>query len=269
MVSSGTTAKQLDRETHARPIGYGGMIGESLLGLLAVLACTAGVASSEVWHHMYESWASVQSLAMKIDAFIQGTTAFVVELGVDPGLAAALIAMVVVSFALTTLDSATRLLRFNIEEIGARLRLPLTSNRYVSSALAAGTIGAFAFYEIEGRPAALALWALFGTTNQLLAGLTLTLVSLWLRARSRPAWPTAIPAVFMMASTLVAMLTNLRDFAPGGREADPLLLIVGSILFVLAVWLLVEALLALRRPAAPTEEPQVQEERPRVGSRGW
>ncbi len=249
LVSSGTTAKQLDRETHAQPIGYGGMIGESLLGLLATLACTAGVASPALWHEMYHDWASVQGLAMKIDAFIHGTTTFVVDLGVAPNLAAALIAMVVVSFALTTLDSATRLLRFNIEELSSYLRLPFGQNRYVSSLLACATIGTFAFYEIEGRPAALALWTLFGTTNQLLAGLTLTLVSLWLRARGKPTWPTALPAVFMMLSTLAAMATNLRDFAPGGREQDHLLLIVGSILFVLALWLMVEALLALRRPA--------------------
>ena len=249
LVSSGTTAKQLDRETHARPIGFGGMIGESMLGLLATLACTAGVASPALWHGMYETWASVQGLAMKIDAFIQGTTTFVVSLGVSADLAAALIAMVVVSFALTTLDSATRLLRFNIEELAGYLRVPFVSNRYVSSLLACATIGTFAFYEIGDKPAALALWALFGTTNQLLAGLTLTLVSLWLRAKGKPTWPTVLPAVFMMVSTLAAMATNLREFAKGGSQPDPLLFTVGSILFVLAVWLLVEALLALRRPA--------------------
>ena len=79
----------------------------------------------------------------------------------------ALIAMVVVSFALTTLDSATRLLRFNIEEIGASFRLPGTQNRYVSTIVACAAIALFAFYKVDGKPAGLALWALFGTTNQL------------------------------------------------------------------------------------------------------
>jgi carbon starvation protein len=255
LVSSGTTAKQLDRETHARPIGYGAMIGESLLGLLATLACTAGLASSEVWHGTYRDWGAVQGLTTKIDAFIQGTTSFVTALGVPESLAAALIAMVVVSFALTTLDSATRLLRFNIEELFGRLRLPLASNRYVSSALACGAIAWFAFYEVTGadgasRPAALALWALFGTTNQLLAGLTLVLVTLYLRQRGRATWPTGLPAVFMMASTLFAMAENLLRFAPGGRQADLPLFVVGSVLFLMALWLLVEAGLALRRPRA-------------------
>jgi carbon starvation protein len=241
LVSSGTTAKQLDRETDALPIGYGGMIGESLLALLATLACTAGMASPAIWHGMYPSWGAVQALPVTIDAFIRGTTSFLTSLGLSADLSAALIAMVVVSFALTTLDSATRLLRFNIEEIGATFRVPLSQNRYLSSLVACGVIAWFAYYEIDGRPAGLALWALFGTTNQLLAGLTLTLVSLWLHQTGRPAWPTAAPAVFMMASTVVAMVGNLRRFE------DPLLLTVGGVLLVLAVWLLVEAALTLRR----------------------
>jgi len=246
LVSSGTTAKQLDRETHARPIGYGAMIGESLLGLLATLACTAGFLSSDAWHAHYASWGSAQGLSSKIDAFIQGTTRFVAHLGVPAELAAALIAMVVVSFALTTLDSATRLLRFNIEEIGASFRIPGSSNRYLSTTLACLAIGLFAFYKVDGRPAGLALWGLFGTTNQLLAGLTLTLVTLYLRRRRKPSWPTAIPAAFMMASTLIAMAVNLRAFGPGGERADTLLFVVGGVLFLLGVWLLLEGIAALR-----------------------
>ncbi len=248
LVSSGTTAKQLDKETQARPIGYGAMIGESLLGLLATLACTAGFASSELWHSHYASWSSAAGLATKIDAFIEGTTNFVVHLGfVSPSLASALIAMVVVSFALTTLDSATRLLRFNLEEIATSFGISALKNRYLSSVAACAAIGFFAFYKVGDKPAALALWTLFGTTNQLLAGLTLTLATLYLRQKGKPAWLTGIPAVFMMGSTLVAMVLNLRNFAPGGEKADTLLLIVGGILFILGLWLLIEAVLAIRK----------------------
>ena len=247
LVSSGTTAKQLDRETHARPIGYGAMIGESSLALLATLACTAGFGSAELWHDHYPNWGAAGGLAAKIDAFIRGTTQFVAALGVPPGLGQALIAMVVVSFALTTLDSATRLLRFNIEEIGASFRIPFTQNRYVSSIAACAAIALFAFYKVDGKPAGLALWELFGTTNQLLAGLTLTLVSLYLRRRGRPVWPTALPAAFMLTSTLVAMAGNLRKFAPGAERGDTLLFTVGGALFLLGVWLALESLATLRR----------------------
>jgi carbon starvation protein len=259
LVSSGTTAKQLDREAHARPIGYGAMIGESLLGLLATLACTAGFGSQALWHAHYSDWNLANGLASKIDAFIQGTTSFVVNLGVPSDLAAALIAMVVVSFAMTTLDSATRLLRFNIEEIGAstgiKVVAKVSGNRYVSGLLACVVIGLFAFYKVGDRPAALALWALFGTTNQLLAGLTLGLVTLYLKQRKWPVWFTGVPAVFMMASTLTAMAENLVEFATG-ETRDLLLLVVGGVLFVLALWLLVEAFLVLTK-TKPVDSPEV------------
>ncbi len=164
--------------------------------------------------------------------------------------ARALIAMVVVSFALTTLDSATRLLRFNVEEIAESAGLGWLQNRYLSTGIACAAIALFAFYEIQGNPAGLALWSLFGTTNQLLAGLTLILVSLYLRKRKKPVLYTAIPAVLMMASTLSAMLVNLRTFAPGGSKENMLLLCVGGILLLLGVWLLIESVLVLRRDKA-------------------
>jgi len=249
LVSSGTTAKQLDKETHARPIGYGAMLGESLLGLLATLACTAGIASASDWNHLYADWSSVQALPQKIDTFIVGTTAFMTSLGLSAALASALIAMVVVSFALTTLDSATRLLRFNIEEIGSAFGIPGASNRYVASTAACAVIALFAFYEVQvqtpagmvARPAGLALWQLFGTTNQLLAGLTLVVVTLYLRARNRPSWPAAVPAVGMLGSTVVAMVVNL------GKFTDPLLLAVGGLLAALGTGVLVESVLALAK----------------------
>ncbi|MCB9568749.1 MAG: carbon starvation protein A [Myxococcales bacterium] len=252
LVSSGTTAKQLDRETDARPIGYGAMLGESLLALLATLACTAGIGDAAAWEHAYADWSAVQALPKQIDAFIQGTTTFLVALGIPGEVAAALIAMVVVSFALTTLDSATRLLRFNIEEIGATWRIPGSQNRHLAAGLACLVIALFAFYEVDvevagaivQRPAGLALWQLFGTTNQLLAALTLLLATLYLRSRRWPTWPTAIPAIFMLASTLTAMVQNLLKFR------DPLLLGVGWVLFGLGVGVTLLAAASLRRPRA-------------------
>ncbi len=245
LVSSGTTSKQLALEIHARPIGYGGMIGESLLGLLAVLACTAGFASPAAWHQHYSSFEAAAGLSTKLGGFIEGTTEFLAALGLPTDLASAIIAMVVVSFALTTLDSATRLLRFNIEELFEPFGVSIFTNRYVSSLLACLTIAFFAFYKVDGKPAALALWALFGTTNQLLAGLTLLLATLYLKHRGRPTWYTGIPAIFMMGSTLVSMVVNLQRFA-FGPSPDHLLTTVGGILMLLGLWLLLEAVLALR-----------------------
>jgi carbon starvation protein len=254
LVASGTTAKQIDKETDARFIGYGGMVGESLLGLLAVLACTAGILGaggyqpSEVWANTYRDWDSMQSLGTQVGVFITGAAQFIEKLGVtDHRLATAFIAVVVVSFALTTLDSATRLLRFNISEIGETLRLRILDNRFLSSLLAVGVIAFFAFYKIGGRPAGLALWRLFGTTNQLLAGLALLAVTLYLVQRGKSPWFTGVPMLFMAVTTILAMFSNLRDFWAQRGEGGGPLFAVGLILLVLAIWLMIEGVAALVR----------------------
>ena len=252
LVSSGTTAKQLNREPDARPIGYGGMIGESLLGLLAVLACTAGFQSTEKWHSHYASFHAAQGLSKKLGGFIEGTTHFLTSLHIPAELASALIAMVVVSFALTTLDSATRLLRFNIEELLAPLGIKILLNRYISSALACFTIAFFAFYKIDGKPAALALWALFGTTNQLLAGLTLSLVTLYLRQKGKKLLYTGIPAIFMLLSTFISMGLNLNKYL-SADQPDWLLIGVGCMLLLLGLWIIIEAILAILKPYPANE----------------
>ena len=244
LVSSGTTAKQLNSESDAVFIGYGGMIGESLLGLMAVLACTAGFISREDWLGHYASWDSAQGLGNNIGAFISGTSRFLEGLGVPLAVASTFVAVVVVSFALTTLDSATRLLRYNIAEISETVRAPALGNRYVASTLAIAAIGIFAFYEVDGVAAGLVLWQLFGTTNQLMAGLALLAVTLYLLQRGKPIIYTAVPMFFMLVSTLAAMASKLQDF---WSSRDWLLLGTGGILFVIAIWLSGEAIIAVRR----------------------
>ena len=245
LVSSGTTSKQIDKETDAVPIGYGGMIGESLLGLMAVLACTAGFATPEGWAEHYASWTSANSLAGKMQAFIDGAATFVSTLGVPMAVAQALIALVAVSFALTSLDSGTRLLRYNIEEIASSVGANFIG-RYSSSLIAVALIGFFAFYEINGQPAGLALWALFGSTNQILGALTLLTVVVYLRQRKSNYWPYLIPMAFMMVVTVVAMVINLEQYWTAGNV---LLTFVAACIFGLSIWLAVEAFLRIRRDA--------------------
>lgn len=244
LVASGTTAKQLNRETDARAVGYGGMIGESLLGLLAVLATTAGMSTQAQWHHHYGDWASMQSLGAKIGIFIQGCSRFLETLGIDRVTGSALISLIVVSYALTSLDSATRLLRYNVEEIAETLGTSWLKNRYLSSLVAVSAIGFFAFYKIDGKSAGLTLWALFGTTNQLMAGLALLVITLYLLQRRKPWFITGIPMVLMLGTTLAAMINNGLKFYKAGNW---LLLIVSTFLFGLAAWLIVEAFLAIKR----------------------
>ncbi len=251
LVSSGTTSKQIDKETDAVPIGYGGMVGESLLGLLAVLACTAGFRSIEDWGAHYASWTSANTLSEKMRAFIDGSALFVSGMGVPLEVGQAFIALVAVSFALTSLDSGTRLLRYNLEEIAQTAGIPHVG-RYVAAMISVAFIGFFAFYEISGQPAGLALWSLFGSTNQVLAALTLLTVTIYLRQKGRTFWYTFFPMAFMLTVTITAMLLDLRRYVASGNL---LLTFVAGSIFVLSIWLVVEAYLRFRRDSL-AEQPQ-------------
>jgi carbon starvation protein len=226
------------------------MIGESLLGLLAVLACTAGFSDRLSWNHHYANWTSAADLGQRIGAFIEGTAHFLGAIGIPESFGATFVALVVVSFALTSLDSATRLLRFNLNEVGEAPGLGVLRDRYISSLVACAAIGFFAFYQIHGRAAGLALWQLFGTTNQVLGGLTLLAVTVYLAQRGRNFWVTLVPMIFLLAITLWAMVEKVVDF---WRAREIPLLVLGILLIVLALWLVAESILRWRRGISPAE----------------
>lgn len=169
-------------------------------------------------------------------------------------IAQAFIALVAVSFALTTVDSGTRLLRYNLSEIGHSFGIRQLENRYAGSLVAVGLIAFFAFYQVNGQSAGLALWALFGSTNQVMAALTLLTVTVYLRQKGRNFWYTLVPMVFMMVVTVTAMVYNLRVYFDRGQL---LLLMVASCIFVLSIWLAIEAVLRFRkdRLIVPMPEP--------------
>ncbi len=245
LVSSGTTAKQLAKESDARAVGYGGMLAEGLLAVIVILACTAGFRDADAWHISYSSWERMTDLGSKMDAFIGGAATFIAALGVPVGFAKIFIAVVVVGFAMTTLDSGTRLLRYNIEEIGKGFRVKAVGNRLLSSLVAVLAIGYFAFSKIHGKPAGLSLWELFGTSNQLLAGLGLLAVSLYLfRSRRRSSY-FYIPMVAMLFTSGCAIYLKLKQFWAAGNMH---LFSAGLVIFVMAVWLGIEALFARMRP---------------------
>jgi carbon starvation protein len=243
LVSSGTTAKQLNNERDARLVGYGGMLGEGIMGLMAVLACTAGITTAALWHKHYASWEAAQGLGPKMDAFVNGAGFFMSKVGIPLEYATAFVAVVVVAFAMTTLDSATRLLRYNIEEIGRSFNLKFITHRYFASFLAVAAIGYFALLKIGGKPAGLALWQLFGTSNQLLAGLGLLTVSLFLFKKGKPTIYTLIPMLFMLVTTITAMVIKIGQFWE--QKTIPLL-VMGTIVLLMALWLGIEAFISYR-----------------------
>ncbi|MDQ6988778.1 MAG: carbon starvation protein A [Mariprofundaceae bacterium] len=245
IVASGTTSKQLDKETDAPLIGYGGMIGESLLALLAVLATTAGAfASRAEWEAFYGSWSQAVGLHQKLGVFIQGNANFIHQLGVPLDYAAAFISVVVVGFAMTSVDTGARLLRFNIQEIGHTINVKALNNRYLATFLAVSAMGFFAFFEVDGKPAGLFLWTLFGTTNQVLAGLTLLTVTIYLYRKKKPILYTLLPMLLVLGTTIAGMVMGVSSAV---AKEQWTVAVVGSTIFLLAMWVLVEALLVVKK----------------------
>ncbi len=245
LVASGTTSKQLNKETDATFVGYVGMIGESLLALMAVLATTAGAFSSRAdWEAFYGSWDKAAGLHQKLGIFIQGNANFIHQLGIPLDYAAAFISVVVVGFAMTSVDTGARLLRFNLEEIGDTIGLNILKNRYVATFLAVAAIGFFAFFEVNGKPAGLFLWTLFGTTNQILAGLTLLTVTIYLYRKKKPVLYTMLPMLLVLGATISGMVMGIIKAVGKDQWA---VAGVGTVIFLLASWVLVEALLVVKK----------------------
>lgn len=238
LVASGTTSRQLDKESHALPVGYGGMLTEGVLAVLALLAVGAGLGTE--WGARYSDWLAAGKGALS--NFVQGAGTVVSAVGIPLDVAKVFVATVAVGFALTTLDTGARLIRYNLQELGRACNLRFLENAYLATALAVGLIGFFALLKApdpvtgQMRSVGAILWQLFGASNQLLAGLALLVVTLYLRSLGRPTLPTAIPMVFMLAATLTALSLSLRDF---WNQGNWVLFGFTIGILMLALWLVV------------------------------
>jgi len=254
LVASGTTSKQLGRIKEARFIGYGGMLAEGVLAAVVVLACAAGIGAGG-FSEYYGDWTAVERggmMSKSAQAFIDGGANLFNGLLIPRDWGKALLSLVVVSFAMTTLDSGTRLLRYNLEELARAIRLPVLGNRFVAAAIGAAMLAFFAFVKINTpagpRPAGIAIWNLFGASNQILAALSLLAVAAYLRLKGKSGWPFLLPFVFLLAVTGAALYLRVKiDLADHNWS----LLVTELVTALLAVWLIVEgALFFIRTPAA-------------------
>jgi carbon starvation protein len=242
LVSSGTTSKQVACMTDARPIGYGAMLGEGSLGMLAVLASTAGFKTHAEWSTHYASWSEASGLGPKLDAFVSGGATFIAALGIPLETGKTFIAVMVIAFAATSLDTGARIQRLVIEELADNYGIKPLTNRYAAGAVGIGLALVLAITQGNGQ-GGLILWPLFGTTNQLVAGVTLLVLSIWLAKLGRPNWPTLLPMGLVAAVTFVAMLNNLRGYIQGENW---LLTAIGGTILILDVWVLLEGFAILR-----------------------
>ena len=245
LVSSGTTSKQLDKDTDARYVGYMGAVGEGSLATGAVLAVTAGVAASRAdWDALYPDFATASGGA--VGNFVNGVAVFANNIGIPLDLATIFAAVVVISFAATTMDTGVRLQRYVVQEIGEVTHItPLARNLTLATTIAVLIPLGMALIP-GGGPAGYTfgvLWQLFGTTNQLTAALALSVIAVWVTRSGRNPTAILVPLVFLLGMTTWALLVNLRNFV---RDDQWVLAPLDALIFVLAMWLVVEAGLALR-----------------------
>ena len=229
LVASGTSSKQLEKLSDARLVGYGGMIGEGALALASTISAVAGIAlvtNSNLpavgpvtdlnWNVYYDTWAHASE--NKAAAFVLGGGALIQTLGIPTIVANTLMAVLVISFAATTLDTATRIQRFILNEFGIATGVRALSNRYTATIVAIIPAILLAFWNVVEpgtgtmRQAGWVLWPIFGASNQMLAGLTLMVLTLYYWQKKRPILPLLIPMFFVMGITITALVVNAIQF---------------------------------------------------------
>ncbi len=229
LVASGTSSKQLEKLSDARMVGYGGMIGEGTLALASTISAVAGIAlvsncnlptvgpvTDLNWNVYYDTWAHASG--NKAAAFVLGGGALIQSLGIPTIVANTLMAVLVISFAATTLDTATRIQRFILNEFGIATGVRALSNRYVATIVAIIPAILLAFWNVVEpgtgtmRQAGWVLWPIFGASNQMLAALTLMVLTLYYWQKKRPILPLLIPMIFVMGITITALVVNAIQF---------------------------------------------------------
>jgi carbon starvation protein len=240
IVASGTTSKQIRCESDARRIGYGGMLVE---GVVAVI-----------------SLATVMVLGFGVEAlrgdpvglYSAGVGRFLTFLGIPLHFGTMLGLLALSTFLLTTLDTCTRLGRYVLQEFfGWDNRV--ARNRWIATliTLALPAVLTFLSYTTpDGRliPVWRAIWPVFGATNQLLAGLALLAVTVWLKRTGRSWGYVGLPMLFMVTMTLSATFLLVVD-----RATAPPVRTIAVLLLGLGIILIVEAVRALRGPQLPPE----------------
>lgn len=266
LVASGTTSKQVDELSDTRMIGYGAMLGEGSLALASTLAAVAGIALVEActlpgqgvvddlsWAVYYDTWAHAGG--NKAAAFVLGGGAFLEAVGLTAEISRTLMAVLVIAFAATSLDTGVRIQRFILAELGAAMSFKPLTNPYLATLGAILPAMYLALAETpdpatgEAKAVGWVLWPIFGASNQLLAALTLMTLALYFFSRRRNVWPLVIPMLLVMVVAGLALVVNLQSFIAQGNVP---LIALASLLLVLLLWMIIEGV-AAARAAQPRE----------------
>ena len=250
LVCSGTSSKQLDSEKDAQYVGYGSMLVEGALAVIVLIAVGAGIGMAyehngqlltgvAAFNAHYESWQSSAGLGSKLTAVVVGCANMMSTIGVSTSTAIAIVGVFIASFAGTTLDSATRIQRYIISEFALSMNWKKVANTYSATTIAVLTGLLLAFSSGLNGKGALLLWPIFGAVNQLLGGLALIVISVYVGKRSKLAILTVVPCICVLSMTIWASGLNQITFM---SQKNYMLSCINSIILVLAFVITFEAL---------------------------
>ncbi len=241
IVSSGTSSKQLNNEKDARFVGYLGALGEGSLALITIVAVTGSLyaASGAEWDAIYSSFSGGPGQAAFIDG---GAILISTGWGISVTYAQTMLAVMVVLFAGTTMDAGLRLLRYIIQEWGNIYSIKAFRNSYVATLIGVACCLLLAFGVSNGEyigDGGMLIWPIFGATNQILASLTLLLISIYLMKLGRPARYTLMPMVFIIFMAFWASVWYLIDYY---QTQSWLLLVLNLSVMIASIMVMLEAM---------------------------
>ena len=238
IVSSGTSSKQLDKETDARFVGYFAAMGEGSLALITIVAVSGAAlaATPEIWHEIYDKYGTAGA-----GTFIQGGAQMITNgWGIPVSVTSTLLATMVALFAGTTMDSGVRLQRYIIQEWGDIYGIPLFKKGFAATLIAVISCLLLAFGAGGASGSGgLSIWPLFGSTNQILAGMTLLVISVMLIKLGRPAKYTMLPMIFVLFTSCWAAIIKLMEFWAAGNW---LLVTIDIVVLVTSLLVILEAI---------------------------
>ena len=257
LVASGTSPKQISNEKDCLFVGYGSMLVEGFLAVLIIICVAAGIGMaykgsggailtcSAAWSRHYGSWAGAYGMGAKLNAVVIGAANMTKSIGLPETIGITLMGVFVASFAGTTLDTAVRIQRYVISELANDLRIPYLSNRWTATSAAVITAATLAFATGANGKGALKLWPLFGAANQLLAGLALLVVTMYLQRKGSMKFIfAAIPCVVMLSITGWAIAVKEADFI---NQKNWLLVTIGACIILMAIWMTAETAIVFCR----------------------
>ena len=259
IVSSGTSAKQLNNEKDARFVGYLGALGEGSLALITIVAVTGSLYAATAaggWNELYPSLSGGPADG----GFITGGALLISNgWGFSQSFSQTMLAVMVVLFAGTTMDAGLRLTRYIIQEWGNIYEISPLKNNYISTLVAVGACLLLAFGVSNGNypgDGGTLIWPVFGATNQILASMTLIVLSVYLIKLGRPARYLLTPMIFILLMAIWASVWYVMDYVSRGQwilVAIQVAVMVSAVFIILESW---AAVSKFRRGEEPESDSQ-------------